>query len=116
MPADRREFVRKPARHALERVMPVGGADHRANEGKLVGEARNSFEDLANLDPRHTRLNGTEFTTDLFGGFGFDVPEILMRWPTAQKNVNHSLMTAAGGALRRLGPEHVGQRERSSSD
>src|SRR5258708_33902919 len=104
MPADRLQLSRKPAGHALETVVPVGGPNHRADKDGFIGQACELLKNLANFNPRNVGLDRTEFAANLFRRVRLEIPQILVWRPAAGKDIDDCLVRAAGWSLGGFGP------------
>ena len=79
-------------------MRPVA-ADDRADRHELVHHSRNPREQLADLDPRHVRLDGLELAADLARRIRLDIPHVLMRRPARQEDVDDRLVRSARARL-----------------
>ena len=109
--SDRAKVIFLPAGVALESLVTIGDADHRANKYRLIGNLGDPGEALADLDPRNIGLNRLELATDLGGSLGLDIPHVLVRRSTPQKHMDHCLMPLRGWRTFGLKPEQIGKRE-----
>src|SRR5262249_12124412 len=90
--AHRRHIARRPASHALDRVVASGSAHHRADDREFVHHPRDFRKDLADLDSRYARGDGFKLPANLFGSLSLDVPYVLVRRTAAQEDIDDRLV------------------------
>ena len=82
---------------------------------RLVHDAGNFREALADLDARYIGRDRLERTADFLGGFCFDFPHVLVRRTTTEEHVDHGLVIAARACCS-FGAVDVGHVEAKSPD
>ncbi len=112
----RSKIVDEPARHALECVVPVGRAHHGANDRRAVHQGGQLGKHLSDPNTRDAGLDRPELPADFRGRLGLDVPQILVRRPASQKDIDDRFVPLARAPLRRLQAIKVRQRQRRSAN
>ena len=110
-----RARVLVPAGHALVGVVAAVVADHRADEGELVGHLRDAREMLADADAGDVGVDGLELAADVGRGVRFEVPHVDVGRPAGQVDVDDRLVRRADAGLG-LGGEEVGQRQGAADE
>ena len=99
-PAAGRLVAREPPRLALEGVVVVNRADHRADEDELVHDGSGAREQLADLDAGDVRRDGFQLAANLARRVHLQVEHILMRRAAGQEDVDDGLVRFADARLR----------------
>ena len=95
--------------------MAVFAADNRSDNGRLIHESCKLGKDFADLDSRHIGWYRSELATDFRGSVGLDVPHVLVRRSTTEKNLNERFIWIAL-LLIRFGSQQIRQTDRGRSE
>ena len=96
----------------LRRVMVGLIADERTDEGVFVGDFREVWKGLADLDPGDIRLHRPPRPGKLFRGLGLEVEHVLVRRPPHEVDHDHRFR-ARPAPRSRVGGEDRGERPTS---
>jgi hypothetical protein len=88
-----------------------------ADQGKLIGAAREKRQMFGHLHPRHARLNGGEVAPDFARGLRLRIETVDMAWaPKLEKENDASSLRSRGQTLGlSFGPQKFGQGQSSES-
>src|SRR5207248_1444629 len=115
-PASKRGKVcHLPSGHALKGVVPVGGADDRANDRAAVHDSRKLRKDFANLNSRNLRVDRRKLAANLCRRVKLQVEHVLVRRATPQEDIDDRFLTRrfAVGCFQSV---QVGKRKRSRAE
>src|SRR5947209_2022512 len=90
--------------------MPARSPNDGADKHTSVHDAGQPGKDLADLNARYARGARFEFAADVDRALGLDVPEVLVRRPATEENIDHRLL-ARSLAGTRLQLQEIGEIE-----
>jgi hypothetical protein len=89
-------------------TVTVDGPDDRSDDRGPVHHPGEPGEDLADPDAGHVGVDRPELAADLDGGLGLEVPQVLVRRPAPEEDIDDRLVPGPG-LLSRLGPQDFRQ-------
>ena len=92
--------IDRPTGQALKCRVVTDRADERANRDQPVHHLGHQGEVLADLDPRHARIDRLEFAANFRGSVHLQIEHVLMRRATWQENHDNCFVGFADTGLR----------------